>query len=240
MQSAVADRLVAINEQFYQTFAEDFAETRGRIQLGVRHILDSVYARDAILDLGCGNGALANALHGRGHRGEYLGLDFSLALLKQAQGHFRHPNGLLLQVDLADPRWVNSFRARFRHIFAFALLHHIPGAGRRLRLLQSLPALLERDGVVSVSVWNFLASPRLRKRIVPWDTVGLESHQVDPGDHLLDWRRGGYGVRYVHHFSDEELTELAGQAGFCVLTRFLSDGEGGNLGRYQRWELASG
>ncbi len=59
---------------------------------------------------------------------------------------------------------------------------------------------------------------------------------MDPGDYLLDWRRGGEGLRYVHHFSPEELAELAAETGFRVLETFWSDGEGGNLGLYQVWE----
>lgn len=238
MQSTVADRLVSINEEFYQTFAEDFAETRARIQPGVRRILKSVSPRDSILDLGCGNSALGRRLHADGHRGRYLGLDFSLSLLRHARRRLGHPNGLLLQVDLLDPRWAGSIRARFNQIFAFALLHHIPSVERRIRLLKSLPPLLAHEGVVSVSVWNFLASPRLKKRVVPWEAVGLERRQVDQGDYLLDWRRGGHGLRYVHHFSAEELIQLAGSAGFQVDEGFLSDGEGGKLGRYQRWSIA--
>jgi hypothetical protein len=32
--------------------------------------------------------------------------------------------------------------------------------------------------------------------------VGLSANDVDPGDYLLDWRSGGEGLRYIHHFSE--------------------------------------
>ena len=55
------------------------------------------------------------------------------------------------------------------------------------------------------------------------------------GDYLLDWRRDGNGLRYVHHFNEEELAALASDSGFSVLETFNSDGESGNLGLYQVW-----
>ena len=86
-----------------------------------------------------------------------------------------------------------------------------------------------------LSTWNFLESDKWRDRICGWEEIGLESGDVEPGDTLLDWRRGGRGLRYVHHFTSDELTALADQSGFEVLEEFLSDGEGGRLGRYQIW-----
>jgi hypothetical protein len=63
---------------------------------------------------------------------------------------------------------------------------------------------------------------------------------MDPGDYLLDWRQGGRGLRYVHHFSPPELTSLAQMTGFKVVESFSSDGEGGNLGLYQVWQKEAG
>ena len=58
---------------------------------------------------------------------------------------------------------------------------------------------------------------------------------MDEGDYLLDWKRGGEGLRYVHQFSEEELGGLAEDAGFRVVESFYSDGESGRLGLYQVW-----
>jgi hypothetical protein len=85
------------------------------------------------------------------------------------------------------------------------------------------------------SEWQFLGSERLRARIQPWSEAGLEAPDVDLGDFLLDWRQGGYGLRYVHHFTLNELEELAEETGFMIQETFRSDGEGGNLGLYQVW-----
>jgi hypothetical protein len=95
--------------------------------------------------------------------------------------------------------------------------------------------IVAESGELIVSTWNFLGSDRLRSRIQPWEAVGLAPRDVDPGDYLLDWRRGGTGLRYVHHFDPAELWALAAEAGFAVVESWRSDGEGGRLGLYQRW-----
>jgi len=64
----------------------------------------------------------------------------------------------------------------------------------------------------------------------------LNDDDVDVGDYLLDWRQGGQGFRYVHHFSEAELQTLANETGFSVWHSFYSDGQGGKLGLYQVWE----
>jgi tRNA (uracil-5-)-methyltransferase TRM9 len=66
--------------------------------------------------------------------------------------------------------------------------------------------------------------------------IGLNAAQVDEGDYLLDWRRGGYGLRYIHHTSANDLVSLAAETGFRVVNSFYSDGAEGDLGLYQIWE----
>ncbi len=85
------------------------------------------------------------------------------------------------------------------------------------------------------SNWQFLNSPRWIARIQPWERVELTASDLDSHDYLLDWRRGGEGLRYVHHFSEAELAALAKETGFEVLETFVSDGAEGNLGLYQIW-----
>jgi hypothetical protein len=87
------------------------------------------------------------------------------------------------------------------------------------------------------SEWQFLNSERLRSRIQPWQAAGLSEDDVEPGDYLLDWRQGGQGLRYVHHFSLEELAELADATGFQIAESFHSDGDGARLGLYQIWRV---
>lgn len=236
MQDAFAERLIALNKQFYQALAQPFSASRARPQAGVLRVLETVPAGASILDLGCGNGVLAAELARRGHTGRYLGLDFSTELLSAARQRAVSLEAEFAQIDLSAADWAGGVSAGFDFVFAFAVLHHIPGQTRRLSFLRQARTLLRDAGRLALSNWQFLNSPRLRARIQPWEAVGLRASDVDRDDYLLDWRGGGSGLRYAHHFSQEELAALAAEAGFTVQESFLSDGAGGNLGLYQWWK----
>ena len=236
MNPTTISRLLELNRQFYQAFAIPFSATRQRLQPGVIKILEQISPKDDLLDLGCGNGELARELARCGQAGCYTGLDFSPTLLSEARvgapDNFR-----FILADLSGATWDTDLAGDlFDAVFAFAVLHHLPGKEMRLELMGKVKRLLKPGGRFIQSEWQFLNSPRLVARQQPWDTIGLSNDDVDPGDYLLDWRQGGTGLRYVHHFSEPELAELAAQVGFEVVESFLSDGENARLGLYQVWK----
>jgi SAM-dependent methyltransferase len=240
VNAEIARRLLDLNCQFYQTFALQFSATRQRIQPGIRRILGTLSPEGDILDLGCGNGELARELARRRWAGRYVGMDFSPGLLDVAQDAILPDNFHFIQTDISSPEWDFEIReSRFEIVLAFALLHHIPGEALRRRLLGQVRGLLALEGQFIHSEWQFLNSSRLATRIQPWDSIGLTKADVDPGDYLMDWRHGGLGLRYVHHFSENELASLAVETGFTVAKTLYSDGERGRLGLYQVWKLRS-
>jgi tRNA (uracil-5-)-methyltransferase TRM9 len=238
MNSTIADKLIAINREFYARFGGQFSATRQRLQPGVKKILDSIQADVSVLDLGCGNGHFLSELSRRGHAAPLLGVDFSLPLLRDA--HEASSLGVeFREVDLTQLS-VNSeqlsVEGGWSVITMFATLHHIPSHEIRMDILKTVRKLLKDDGKFILSNWQFLNSTKLRSRIQAWDKVGINEIDLDDGDYLLDWRSGGEGLRYAHQFSAEELLGLADQAEMRVTASFLSDGDGGNLGLYQVWE----
>lgn len=244
MQPEIVSRLLALNHQFYQTQGLEFSTTRQRLQPGVNLLLNRIAFGNRILDLGCGNGQLARHLSQAGFRGDYLGLDASSAMLAEINQHpIGLPNFRFVLADIAIPDWEENLISEgmgggYDRILAFAILHHIPGNELRRQILRKVRRLISNDGYFIHSEWQFLNSPRLVKRIQPWEAIGLSSKQVDPGDYLLDWRRGGYSLRYVHSFTLEELSSLAADSGFQILETFESDGENNRLGLYQVWTPA--
>jgi len=241
MDSSTAARLIELNREFYTRFGDSFSATRHRIQPGVRRVLESLKGDESILDLGCGNGELARELAKRGHRGPYLGVDFSLPLLRDAKSQPEGFSATFREMDLTKLS-VNSNQlsviGNWSVVTAFAVLHHIPGHELRLNILKAVHELLADNGKFIHSNWQFLNSEKLKARIKPWESAAISGPDVDAGDYLLDWRSGGEGLRYVHHFSESEFSELARASGFQVVDTFYSDGETGNLGLYQIWKVS--
>ena len=238
MQPDVAQQLIELNKRFYQKLASPFSATRGRLQPGVLRVLENVPGDAAVLDLGCGNGGVAKELIRRGHRGRYVGLDFSAELLEKAMANVPSPrsNVEFFQADLSSPEWEELVnKSKFDFIFTYAVLHHLPSHEVRLGFLKQVKSLISPDGKFVLSNWQFLNSLRLKARIQPWEKIGLSDKQIDEGDYLLDWRGGGEGLRYVHHFDRDELSALAAENGFRVSGEFEADGKSGNLALYQTW-----
>lgn len=242
MDSGTAARLIEINRDFYTRFGDSFSATRHRLQPGVRRVLAGLHEDESILDLGCGNGELARELARRGHRGPYLGVDFSRPLLQEAGTKPEGFSARFMQADLTKLSAVSDqllALGGWSVITAFAVLHHIPSTELRLQILQVVRELIREAGMFVLSNWQFLNSEKLKARIQPWEAVALSGSAVEAGDYLLDWRSNGNGLRYVHHFSERELDELASASGFRVAATYYADGEGGRLGLYQVWQPIS-
>lgn len=247
MNATTIKTLIQLNREFYQTFARQFSNTRMRLQPGVAKLLKSLPPKSRVLDLGCGNGELSYRLGQGDFTGLYVGLDNSESLIAIARQRFSgNFSAMFIHAELSSPNWDRNLhsisdpnlRPPYDVIFAFAVLHHLPGLAGRQQLMHKIHPLLSPHAHFIHSEWQFLNSPRLRQRIQPWEAIGLKASDVDPGDYLLDWRQGGYGLRYVHHFSLAELSELASATSFEIRETFHSDGAGGNLGLYQVWSHA--
>ncbi|MCJ7715582.1 MAG: class I SAM-dependent methyltransferase [Anaerolineales bacterium] len=238
MKPETASRILSLNHQFYQSFAEDFSETRQRLQSGVQQILNQIPPESHILDVGCGNGELVRELIKTGLPSTYLGIDFSDKLLKEANLDIPQTFSVdFCELDLTKSSWSDLIpKAPFDIVVCFAVLHHIPGRESQLNVCKNIRRFISDKGVFYLSNWQFLKSPRLQKRIIPWSEAGFSENDIDKGDFLLDWRRGGTGTRYVHHFSPDELSLLADESGFCIKNSFYSDGKEGDLSLYQVWE----
>ena len=246
--------MVDINRRFYLEHGRDFAATRGRVQPGVQRILRSLRPEDTILDLGCGSGAFALSLSAQGHTGQYLGVDFSTALLDKARsGRYDFPV-TFCQADLTAPEQMemviqaiseedtakptNVPSRTWAAVTAFAVLHHLPGRSLRLDLLKRARRWVLPDGRLILSNWQFSSSNKMKSHALPWSSVGLSENEVDEDDHLVDWRGGAPGVRYVHEFHESELARLAAESGFNVTETFFSDGADRRSGLYQTWQPA--
>jgi hypothetical protein len=98
--------------------------------------------------------------------------------------------------------------------------------------MRQVRELLAPQGRAVVSTWQFMDNERMRKKIVRWSTIGIDERELEPGDALLNWKRGGSGLRYCHWIGEDELHALAAQAGMDVVETFRAGGREGNLSLY--------
>ena len=177
MDETTRSALAELNRTFYAGFAGDFARTRRGWPLGFERILPHLRSAANVLDVGCGNGRLLSFLTERGWHGRYLGVDSSAGLLAVAEQDLgrRDTEATFRLVDLLSPHWAAPLAGFGPDAIAcLAVLHHIPGAAHRARLVAECADLLEPGGILIISVWQFLSTPRLRARILPWSVVGTE------------------------------------------------------------------
>ena len=233
MNQATIDKLLTINRAFYEELGQPFSDSRSTRQPSLQKVVQSLGGVATLLDVGCGNGRLAQAVDEAGQSLRYTGIDASAALLAIAAEFAAALTTVQAEyrlIDISRDGWTMHLpQPCFDGIALLAVLHHMPDWERRVALLRALRDLLAADGSLIVSTWQFLNEERLRRKIVSWREVGLEESDLQPGDYLLDWHRGGSGLRYCHLVDEAELTALAGAAGLVVSDLFYADGASQNL-----------
>lgn len=233
MREDTIERLLAINREFYADFAEHFAASRSVSDPALTSILPYLPSRARILDVGCGDGRLAVLLDQEKPGSIYVGVDGTPKFIEEARAQ-TDPLGatevILRVVDVTHPGWSAALPfGPYDCVVMLAVLHHIPDFGLRAEVLRETGGVLRPGGHLIVSTWRFLAHERLRRKIVDWDRVGIDERELEPGDYLIDWRRGGRGLRYCHLIEEDEVEKLADAAGFIVRETFRAGGREGDL-----------
>ena len=229
MDDDTARRLVALNARFYDQLAEPFAASRATPQPGYEQLagyLPPLKVMD-VLDVGCGNGRFGRYLLDLGRETRYTGVDFSARLMATG-GDIP---GDRRRRDLSLPDALAGL-GDYDLIACLSTLQHIPGRANRRRLLREMGEHLRPDGRLILANWQFLDSPRQRRKLRPWPEAGFTDEQVEPGDWLLSWERGGAGLRYVALIDEAAMRDLAEYAGLRPVDLFRSDGREGDLNLY--------
>jgi len=243
MSKATQERLLAVNREFYATVAEPFDITRAGLPIGWQGLRDWIPVAPPgralrVLDVGCGNGRWARSLDSWEIACEYIGVDGDARLLDLAAHNTRALTSVRSQFVLADftlPQWPATLDlqpASFDLVVCLAALHHVPGYALRAQVVQTLATLLSPQGILIFSHWQFLQSERFVRKQIAWQTIGLTSSDVEPGDALLPWQQKSYAVRYVHQIDENEMAALAHDAHVQVADSFYADGKEGNLNLY--------
>lgn len=223
MDPLFAQQLLEKTRRDYDTIAASFSETRERtydLQPLVRDVKDG----ESVLDAGCGNGRLLDRLP-VGVR--YTGCDTSERMIEIARKRYviykGHPciQGcpLLIHFTLGDILALPFSDASFDHVFALAVLHHIPSARLRQQAVRELARVVKQGGRITITVWNLRSLYWLRRYRLWRLLFGVHPKGYDRGDCLVSWNRGVDRpvMRYVHAFTRRELQTLCMGAGLCMI-----------------------
>jgi len=198
-----------LNRDFYLKTQEYFNTSRQFYWHGWKKLLPYLQGRTLkVLDLGCGNGRFAKWLS-QYRKIEYTGLDQNQYLLNQI------PFGQKINQDITKP-W--DLKEKFDLIVLMAVLHHIPGKTNRFNLLKKAKQLLNDNGLLIFTCWNF--DP---KKIVT---------NLGRNDFLLSWKKNISALRYVHKFSDTEISWLIKNLKLKLLADFVSADSPSHSNRY--------
>lgn len=244
MDERTLHRLNQINRVFYARVGAHYDASRRYVREGWRAALDLIRERAAArgefraLDVGCGNGWFGKFLIDQLPIPVlYHGIDADAYLLGQAERNLAAARAVFALIDLiAEP---DPFRqlAPVYHLVVFNnVLHHIPSFELRRRLLLAAAEKLAEGGLLLFTAWQFLKQAKWQARVIPWTACpDVDPSQLEPGDYLLDWRRGARAVRYCHFMDDAELDALVqalNTGGLVIVTAFLADGKTDDLNRY--------
>jgi tRNA (uracil-5-)-methyltransferase TRM9 len=231
MKTATIAKVSQINRRFYSAFAASFDRTRERPWLGWETVLPRIPRNrpaTVLLDVGCGNGRFVRFLEDRfGQPIAYWGLDQSAELLQlAAQIACRSVSPTWVEADVLTDGWTRRMPSGgFDAVVAFGVFHHIAGFDHRHRLIKELAVRVAPGGILAVSFWQFLASPRIRNLCLPWEAfpgpLGPDPADLEEGDCLLSWQN--VGLRYCHHSSDDEIRRLVASSQLRLTETYLED-----------------
>ncbi|MCF7907008.1 methyltransferase domain-containing protein [Patescibacteria group bacterium] len=225
MKKEKVRKILKQNEKIWELIAEDFSKTRKENWKEIQPFFSFLKKGDKILDLGCGNGRLYQALSPQ--KIKYIGLDNSKNLIEIARKKFidsssqkKFPlflkgDALRLKAQFPDQE--------FNAIISIAFLHHIPSFRLRMKIIKDCFDLLKPGGFLMMTVWN-LRQWRLINKYQLYSLFWGQSNVFIP------WRSGDYRAdRYHYAFRLKELKKMFIQAGFQVVRACPETKRGFNL-----------
>src|SRR5690606_30094418 len=145
----------------------------------------------------------------------YHGIDSSAALLDRARKALANVPATFTLTDIVEQPPDNA-HDDYDLVVLFGVLHHIPGGDQRAALLRTLASRVAAGGLLAFTEWRFMEDERFRRRVVVWNT----DIQVEPGDYLLEWRRGEHAIRYCHYVDDAEHARLIAATGLTLVDEY--------------------
>ena len=196
--------LLKLNKNFYLKTQEYFNTSRQFYWEGWKKLLPYLQGQTLkVLDLGCGNGRFGKFLSAS-RRIIYTGIDNNQYLLGRCREAL--PHATLINQDLLKP-W--PLKEKFDLVVLFAVLHHIPTAANRLKVLKQAKKFLKPRGLLVFTTWQFDQAKIVKK--------------IARNDYLLSWKKGITALRYCHRFTKKEIQDLIKALKLKLLAGFVAD-----------------
>ena len=192
MKQELALQIIQQNKDSYNKVAEDFSRTRRFFWKDLAFILKYTTQKDKVLDLGCGNGRLYQALG----KCNYTGIDNSERLIEIA----KETGGNFMVADVFSLPFEDN---TFDKVYSIAVLHHIPSKELRIKFLKEAERVLKENGVLILTVWKV----KMRK-IFKYYKKGMDFKDI-----FFPFFNQ---KRYLHCFSQRELKKLIKKSGFLI------------------------
>lgn len=222
MDKKVREKILRETRQIYNRIAPDFSNTRSKWWRGFGNLAKHVQAGDKVIDIGCGNGRMAELF--MDSRVSYWGVDGSDNLIAIARERFKDYSwakfivGDILAVD--NWNFPEADKNNFNLALIVAVLHHIPGRDYQLQALKNTGRLLKPGGRLIISNWNLFQKKQFRLYWRYMFNYKLKIGQYGSWsikDALIPWKlKNDWQMRYVHSFSKRELKRLLIDAGFSI------------------------
>ena len=220
MKKDYADYLLKYSQEVHDNIAFEFSKTRHGFWSDLNFLMEYIEPGQKVLDLGCGNGRLLNALKDK--KIDYIGVDNSEKLLLEAQTLYPEYQQRFWKADALNLPFIDD---EFDTIISIAVLQHIPSKEYRIKFLKECLRTLKKDGKLVLTVWLVKSGSsyyRSVNNIMNHVRVLFGLSKLDKNDIMIPFRIGSkenLGDRYIHVFSLKELLGLFKQVGFKIEKR---------------------
>ena len=204
MEREAAEKIAEETRKTYDTVAGEFSRTRSTFWDELVFLSDHTKEGDRVLDIGCGNGRLFPLIKkGTAH---YTGIDYSEGLIREAK-HL-HPDGKFVVGDATKLPFADNI---FDIAYSFAVIHHIPSKKLRAQFIHEAARVLKPRGMLILTTWYLWQPKHLFKLLLCMNPFS----SLDAGDLMLTFGKNS-NVRYLHAFTERELSALLTKNGFTV------------------------
>jgi ubiquinone/menaquinone biosynthesis C-methylase UbiE len=218
-----------MEDHSYNQIAKDYHSKRRKpwrpLEFFISYLEQKKYNFSGIsLDLGCANGRNFKILGTTPKK--LVGIDLSLEFLKIAQKDLNTPSfyskfeAQLIQLLLADIRYLPIRKNSINNIFSIATIHHIKNKSERKDVIAQIESIMKIKGNFIVTVWrkwqNKYRSHFLLDRLKRTFNTSYRKQQIidgleEYGDKIVPWtlsyEKKTYN-RFYHLFSKQEIKRL--------------------------------